>query len=118
VAIDVDPEAVAAAVENRDRNGVGGRVVCAAAPVAAIAGRFDLVTANIQADVLGSLRESIVERTAPEGTVILSGLLSDEAEAVGAAYATLPGCRLAGLRRLADDPEWSCVVIERAGARP
>lgn len=113
VAIDVDPEAVAAASENRDRNGVGDRLVCAAAPVAAIVGRFDLVTANIQADVLEPLREAIISRTAPGGTVILSGLLSGEAEGVGAVYAALPGCRLVGLRRLADDPEWSCVVIER-----
>ncbi len=113
VAIDIDPEAVAAAMENRDRNGVADRLVCAAAPVTAIAGTFDLVTANIQADVLESLREAIIERAAPGGTVILSGLLSGEAEAVGTAYAALPGCRLAGLRRLADDPEWSCAVIER-----
>lgn len=113
VAIDIDPEAVAAATENSQRNRVADRIRFAVAPVAGIRGVYDVVTANIEADVLTSLRGEIAARLAPGGCLILSGLLTNEADDVGRAYAALAGYQLVRLRRSAADPEWSCAVLTR-----
>jgi ribosomal protein L11 methyltransferase len=112
-AIDTDPEAVEVATENVQRNGVAGRVRCETTPLSEVPETFDLVMANIQADVLTALRDVLVQRLTSGGTLILSGLLSTEVESVGRAYAAVPGHRLIGVRRSAADPEWSCAVVTR-----
>jgi precorrin-6B methylase 2 len=105
LAIDIDPVAVEVATENAQRNGVAGRVSCAPTPLGAVQERFDLVMANIQMDVLRSLRDAVVQRIAPGGILILSGLLDEEARDVARWYALLPGIQTLRLRQCADDPE-------------
>jgi ribosomal protein L11 methyltransferase len=48
---------------------------------------FELVLANIQADVLRLLLADICARVAPGGTLVLSGLLTHQAEPVANEYA-------------------------------
>src|SRR5262249_10620685 len=108
-AVDVDPIAVGAARENLEHNGVRSvEVSDGAVPD----GPFDLVLANIQADVLEELRETLASRLAPGGAIVLSGLLTPQAEPLAAGY------ERAGLRRLRarvldEDPDWTAVVLER-----
>ena len=82
VAIDVDPDAVDVTLANAARNGV--EVQASTTPLAEVYGRFDVVVANIGADVLKELAPSL----APLGDVlVLSGLLVDRVDDVAAAYA-------------------------------
>ncbi len=78
IAIDNDPDAVAAAEENFARNNLAGRVSVSGLELGAIDGEFDLIAANITADVLLALAPRLVERLSPGGALILSGLPAGE----------------------------------------
>ena len=91
---DVDPEAVRVSIENADLNGLSGRVRFAVAGLAeGLAGApADLLTANIQADVLIRHARELAGAVAPGGLLVLSGILSAEADVVRDAFArTAPG---------------------------
>lgn len=86
-AIDVDPVAVRVAEENVRANGVADRVVArqgeaAGEPSAA----YDLVLANIVADVLAVIAPDLARVLAPGGTLVLSGIVAPERERVEAAF--------------------------------
>ncbi len=89
--IDNDPQAVVASRDNAGRNGVADEeflvVLPEQAPQTAWAGQADLVVANILANPLIELSEGILAYLKPGGTVLLAGLLDEQAEAVMAAYA-------------------------------
>jgi ribosomal protein L11 methyltransferase len=112
VAVDNDEHAVAAAAENLDRPDLVGRVRLGVEPVGEIPGEFDVVLANIQAEVLLALRDGLVARVAPGGVIVLSGLLTPQAEGVGARFVEA-GLTLARIVRSTDDPEWSSVTLIR-----
>ena len=85
-AIDIDPQALVATRDNAARNGVGDAL--SVAPAAAPwGGGYDLVLANILAEPLVALAPSIATAAAPSADIVLSGLLSAQADAVTAAYA-------------------------------
>jgi ribosomal protein L11 methyltransferase len=114
VATDIDPLAVAACAENAAANAVGDRIASrssADAPLPAL-DRFPLVLANIQAHVLRELRAELVARCAPGATLVLSGLLTPQAQAVADEFAAA-GLAIARVRpgATADDAQWSVVVL-------
>lgn len=78
-AIDVDPEAVAVTLENAARNGASGHVLADTTPVGALAGRYDVVIANIEARTLCDIAAVLVPRVAGGGTLVLSGILAPSA---------------------------------------
>jgi ribosomal protein L11 methyltransferase len=82
VGIDIDPECVPVTTANAEANGVSVEV--SATPLAEVDGTFDLVLANIGADVLIELAPQIAARG---GVLLLSGLLADRVDDVAAAYA-------------------------------
>jgi ribosomal protein L11 methyltransferase len=109
---DNDPVAVDVARANAARNGVP-EIALTVEPVAAVAGPFDLVVANILANTLVELAPEIASQLAPGGAVLLSGILAPQEAEVRAAYLAqglrpLPG----GDRR---DGEWSLLALERGG---
>lgn len=85
VAVDLDPQALEATLENARKNAVEGRIVCRA-PEAVAAECHDFVVANILAAPLISLSSTLIASLAPGGLIGLSGLLLDQAEEVRAAY--------------------------------
>jgi ribosomal protein L11 methyltransferase len=100
--IDIDPAAVPVTLDNAARNGVA--VSASTTPVEAIGGRYDLVLANIGADVLIELAPTL----RPLGDVLLlSGLLVDRVDDVGDAYAAA-GATVAGTST-ADG--WAALVV-------
>jgi ribosomal protein L11 methyltransferase len=111
LAIDNDPEATACCLENLERNHVTSVTVLTGTLECAEAG-LELVLANIQADVLCDLARPLAAKTAPDGCVILSGILLDQADDVVACYAR------AGLRlvRRADEAEWTGLLLRQAPA--
>jgi ribosomal protein L11 methyltransferase len=77
-AIDVDPEAVAVARENNERNAMTGRLQADETPVEQVDGTFDVVLANIEAKTLVELAPAILARVAPGGLLVLSGILAPD----------------------------------------
>ncbi len=75
MAIDNDPDAVAAAKENAAKNGMAEQMEVTATPLADIDGEYDIVVANIIHDVLLALAGDLIEHLAPGGNLILSGVL-------------------------------------------
>jgi ribosomal protein L11 methyltransferase len=75
-AIDVDPEAVEVTRENAARNGMGERLSADEARVEAVAGDYAAVVANIEAKTLVEIAPALVERVAPGGLLVLSGILA------------------------------------------
>lgn len=89
LAIEIDPRAAAIAAINAKQNRVASRVrVIAGDGARHIAGeQFDLVFANILMRPLIRLAPRLVRAIAPGGTLILSGLLRQQAPLVREAYA-------------------------------
>ncbi|MCU1381243.1 MAG: ribosomal protein methyltransferase [Acidimicrobiales bacterium] len=82
VGIDIDPDCVPVTLANAERAGV--TVEVSTTPLAEVPGTFDLVLANIGADVLKDLAPQLVARG---GMLLLSGLLVDRIDDVAASYA-------------------------------
>ncbi|ADW16687.1 ribosomal L11 methyltransferase [Desulfobulbus propionicus DSM 2032] len=110
IAIDNDPDAVAVARENIEKNGLAGRIEVSATPVTQIQGSFPLVCANIVHDVLVDMAPALAALTAAGGHLVLAGILrgGQEANILGV-YGNL-GC--ASLDRRYQD-EWVALLLRR-----
>ena len=85
-AMDIDVQAITAARENAAQNGVQDMISCSASPDA-IEEQFDVVVANILAGPLVELAGFVSNCIRSGGQLALSGILSEQADAVIAAYA-------------------------------
>jgi ribosomal protein L11 methyltransferase len=103
--LDVDPDAVAVTLENASENGVSERVRAATTDVSEIAGSYELVLANIQANVLIPLASAIAARVAPGGQLLLSGILIGQESEVLAAYPNF------ALEDAPKEGEWIALVL-------
>lgn len=112
LAVDNDPIAIDATRDNAAVNRVADRIDASTATLDATGEQFPLVLANIQAHVLRALKDLLLARTAPGGTLILSGLLSPQAPAVADEFVA-GGARLVRIRPSTDDPQWSSVTLVR-----
>ncbi|HSN29408.1 MAG TPA: 50S ribosomal protein L11 methyltransferase [Kofleriaceae bacterium] len=108
VAVDNDPIAVQATVDNATVNHVQERIDASLKTLGVIDERFPLVLANIQAHVLRELKTALVAKTA--GTLILSGLLTPQAAPLADEFVAA-GLTLVGIRASKDDPQWSSVTL-------
>ena len=109
VGIDVDPKAVETAAENARINGVAGRFEAAVTPLHRIEETFDLVAANVLAEILADLKGEVGARCAPGGAILLSGILSEKSGWVAQEYADA-GWRLDARR---DEGQWSALLLRR-----
>lgn len=112
VAVDNDPIAVDAARDNAIHNAVGDRILALGVPLADVGSEtFELVLANIQADVLRALRADITGRVAPGGTLVLSGLLAHQAEPVAREYAAGSGLAVTEVYLDPDGSGWARATL-------
>ncbi len=111
-AVDNDPIAIDATMDNAAVNRVADRIHASTTTLDTLAEAFPLVLANIQAHVLRELRALLLARTAPGGTLILSGLLTPQAEPLAQEFAAA-GLRIVRIRASTDDPQWSAVTLAR-----
>ena len=114
LASDIDPVAVDTAAANVIANGLDGRVVCLEAagfdhPTLHEAAPYDLVLANILKQPLIDLAGDMAGHVAPGGRVVMSGILTTQADEVARAYAD---AGFAPLSR-ADLGEWTTLVMGR-----
>lgn len=107
---DIDPVAVDSAKHNAALNGTADKITVSHSNLLdenEITG--DVIVANITAEVLQLLSPSIPRYLAPNGTLILSGIIHDRLEGVKAAYAaqglTPVEARVKG--------EWNALVFKR-----
>lgn len=110
LALDLDPIAVAAAQANVVANGVDGVVTVRAGSVeAAGEAPFDLVVANILADVIRDLAPDLARLTRPGGCLIASGIIADRAADVTVALTACGFCL--EVERARD--EWRALAARR-----
>ncbi|GAC1529711.1 MAG: 50S ribosomal protein L11 methyltransferase [Polyangiales bacterium] len=107
-AIDVDPDAVRVARDNAARAGFADRLDADDTDVGAIEATYPWVLANIQAEVLVPRAADLTARLAPSGVLVLSGILTRQADAVRAAYPTLT------LLEAPTRGEWTALVLQKA----
>jgi ribosomal protein L11 methyltransferase len=106
---DIDPRAVETAAENARINGVADRFRASGAPLASVAETFDLIVANILAEVLVDMKEEVAAVCAPEGRLLLSGMLTEKGRWVEEEYGAL-GFRPARRR---EDGQWTALLLRR-----
>jgi ribosomal protein L11 methyltransferase len=82
-AVDIDP----VAVESTRANAQTNRVALKAGPPEDAAGQYELVLANILANPLTLLAPLLSAHVAPDGDLVLAGILDRQAEQLKAAYA-------------------------------
>lgn len=102
VGVDIDPQAVIAARDNAQRNGVDA---CFSDSARELCGQFDLVLANILANPLKVLAPAISAHVRPGGSLVLSGILVEQGDELIAAYAPYLPLRPAGTR-----DGWVCLA--------
>ena len=81
-AVDIDPQAITATLNNAADNGVSDRLTVALDDQR----RFDVVLANVLARPLIERAEELSGRLVPGGKLVLSGVLATQADALRAAY--------------------------------
>ncbi len=89
VAVDIAPAAMSTTRANADANGVGERVSVSTTDLAAVAGSYDVVVANILAPTLVALAADLRRVVAPGGALVISGVLAQAHAHVLAALAPL-----------------------------
>ncbi len=123
VATDIDPIAVRVAQENAQRNGLvlapdGPLEIRQESVPAGMAGGFQVVVANILAEVLANLFDAVYENVplaeplAPTGSMILAGIIEERAELV------IEAARRHGreLVRRYQETDWVALVMRRPAA--
>jgi len=106
--VDNDPQALVATRDNADRNSIPTAALEVALPgdfaSAAWRGAADVVIANILAGPLVELSGTLLELLKPGGTLLLSGLLENQAGALTSSYADRIQLRVAS-----DKDGWVCL---------
>jgi ribosomal protein L11 methyltransferase len=85
VAVDNDPQATTACNSNRDMNGIAADKLTVHLPGGTHA-QADIVIANILSGPLAELTPVLTALTRPGGTLVLSGVLSEQTESLLASY--------------------------------
>ncbi len=107
IAVDIDPLALEAARYNSQRNAVALEVTDAQS---AIPGVVDITVANILANPLRMLAPILASHTVPGGSIVLSGILDEQASDVTLAYAPW-----AALEVIGREDGWVLLAGQRAG---
>ncbi|HKJ05634.1 MAG TPA: 50S ribosomal protein L11 methyltransferase [Geopsychrobacteraceae bacterium] len=87
LACDIDEKACQVAQQNIDANNYSEQIIVTAEPLEQLKGRFDLVVANILAEENVRLGQALLNRLAPGGKLILSGILREKEEFVRQGFA-------------------------------
>lgn len=80
VAIDIDADALEATRRAATLNGVAERTTVQDRPLGAVPGEFDLVLANLLVPIIEELGPDLVACLAPDGTLVVGGLLEDQVD--------------------------------------
>ena len=117
VAVDIDPAAPATATENLELNGISperysvlvGSVTDDAALREKIGGDYDVVVANIVADVIIAISRTAYSQTRKGGVFITSGIIGPRGEEVRKAIAEA-GFEITDVHEQSD---WLCITAKK-----
>ena len=113
-AVDFDPVAVRVARENVRQNDVEDVVRTGQSDLLkSVEGRADLIIANIIADIIVRLFGEAEAHLAPDGTMLLSGIIEDRLQDVVEA-AALHGF---AVEKIEQEKGWAAVIVKGGGAR-
>jgi ribosomal protein L11 methyltransferase len=87
VACDLDPVAVAATKENAERNGMLDAIEMVLGSIESFPGPFDTILMNILAEIIVKLLPDTVTRLKPDGTLLLSGIITEREAIINDALA-------------------------------
>ena len=87
IGVDVDPQALAASRANAERNQVSDRLQLFLPEAVDRPLQADLIFANILANTLIELKDDLLDMRGRQGTLVLSGILADQADMISSAYA-------------------------------
>jgi ribosomal protein L11 methyltransferase len=88
-AIDIAPAAIEIVTANARRNGCEAQLKVDTTALAELEGSFDVVVANILAPTLIALADDLCRVLAPNGVLVLAGVLEEQVDAVAAALRPL-----------------------------
>jgi len=107
--VEIDGPSIVEAEENARLNGVGGQLSFSTS-LDDVSGPYDMILANILREVLMKNAEALIDRLAPAGTLVLSGLVATDVPALSARYGEL----LDGQRpQIFDRDPWRALVWRR-----
>lgn len=84
--IDIDADVIPVAIENAKNNEVGEQCGFDDKLIDDVDAQYPFVVANIQAHILKPMSEALVRAVAPEGHLLLSGILEEQADDVCAHF--------------------------------
>ena len=110
---DTDPAALVVSTETAQRNGVADRFECYEGSADSTERRWPLVLGNLLAPLIKTISQDLADRTDEEGALIVSGLLTSQAEGV---RESLEAVGMKQTDRL-DRGDWSALrFVHRSGA--
>jgi ribosomal protein L11 methyltransferase len=84
--IDIDPQAITATRNNAETNDIATELYSVTVDSEELDDQYDVVIANILASTLDDLSETIISKVTSGGSLILSGILTHQAEFVIDSY--------------------------------
>jgi ribosomal protein L11 methyltransferase len=112
-AIDNDPLALSNARDNLALNGREKSISLSVGELASIAGTYDLIVANLYAEVLEMLCEDLAAKLSPGGILILSGIAAHLLERVLLHYQNKAPTLKVKRTEIRDD--WSMIILQSPG---
>lgn len=109
VGVDIDPIALRYARQNIEKNHVDDKASIQECSLEKLEGRFDLVVANILSDVLIKLRKDLYRHLTDNGTLILSGILDEDAAKLEKKFKS----KKATLEHHYYDTGWICLLFRK-----
>jgi len=85
-AVDNDPQAIAATIDNSHRNNIPQQTITAYLPEALPKLQSDILLANILAEPLHELTDHFAALVKPGGSIVLSGILTEQAGPLSESY--------------------------------
>ena len=107
LAIDEDPDAIAAAEANVALNGESRIALEVTDLRSSPIGQFDIVVANLTGGLLIASADRLQSFAAPDGRLVLSGFMNHEEREVLGAFGTC------AVETRANEDEWICVVLRQ-----
>lgn len=120
---DIDPDVVGVVLENAERNGLAERIQVSAGTIEQERGVYPWVLANIESRILGPIAEPLAARVSVGGHLLLSGILTNEEDAMRARFTSLSvplelvdvRRRTTGGERASDIDGWVALHLRRTG---
>ncbi|MFQ5903366.1 MAG: 50S ribosomal protein L11 methyltransferase, partial [Candidatus Binatia bacterium] len=111
LALDNDPIAIEAARVNMRSNRVGRVVKLSSSGLARVKGSFTVVAANLTAETIIDLADTLQKKVSPKGYLILSGILKPKAGKVLHEFSPGPFV----LTRRRSQKEWATLLLRKKG---